>query len=114
LIPSTSPRGWVGWEEPHRYSIVYPCAGMLADPPSTAPGALVKLMGPVRARILVELGHPRSTSQLVALTGYGLGSVGGHLRVLLDSRLVRRRRTGRTVLYYRTRLGDELAGRPRA
>ncbi|HET9860208.1 MAG TPA: helix-turn-helix domain-containing protein [Nocardioidaceae bacterium] len=40
-----------------------------------------------------------STSQLVALTGFGLGSVGGHLRILLDAGLVRRTRSGRSVLY---------------
>jgi DNA-binding transcriptional ArsR family regulator len=109
FIPTTSPRGWVGWDEPHRYTIVYPCAGFLADPPSGAPpDSLGRLIGPVRARILVQLSEPRSTSQLVALTGYTLGSVGGHLKVLLDAGLARRRRAGRSVLYYRTRLGDDL------
>ena len=43
-----------------------------------------------------------STSQLVAVTGQGLGSVGRHLRVLLDAGLVERRRSGRSVLYSRT------------
>ena len=52
---------------------------------------------------------PKSTTQLVALTGQTLGSVGGHLRVLLDAGLVRRRRSGRSVLYYRTDLGEILA-----
>jgi DNA-binding transcriptional ArsR family regulator len=51
---------------------------------------------------------PRSTSQLVALTGYGLGSVGGHLAVLRDAGLVTRRRAGRSVLYVRTPLGNRL------
>jgi DNA-binding transcriptional ArsR family regulator len=110
FIPSTSPNGWVGWDEPHRYAIVYPCAGILADPPSEGiPDSLAKLIGPVRARILTQLSEPRSTSQLVALTGYTLGSVGGHLKVLLDAGLVHRRRAGRSVLYYRTRLGNHLA-----
>jgi hypothetical protein len=27
FIPSTSARGWVGWGRPHRFSVVYPCAG---------------------------------------------------------------------------------------
>jgi DNA-binding transcriptional ArsR family regulator len=49
-----------------------------------------------------------STSQLVAVTGQGLGSVGRHLRVLLDARLVERRRAGRSVLYSRTAAGEVL------
>jgi DNA-binding transcriptional ArsR family regulator len=44
----------------------------------------------------------------VAVTGQGLGSVGRHLKVLLDARLVRRRRSGRSVLYYRTAAGEVL------
>jgi DNA-binding transcriptional ArsR family regulator len=73
------------------------------------PDALARLIGPVRANVLTQLSEPRSTSQLVALTGYTLGSVGGHLKVLLDAGLVHRRRAGRSVLYYRTRLGNRLA-----
>lgn len=51
-----------------------------------------------------------STSQVVAVTGQGLGSVGRHLKVLLDARLVERRRSGRSVLYYRTPAGEVLVG----
>jgi len=56
----------------------------------------------------VLLESPKSTTQLVALTGQGLGSVGRHLKILLDARLVQRRRAGRSVLYYRTAAGDTL------
>ena len=42
--------------------------------------ALMRLLGPNRALVLSLLDEPRTTSQLVALTGLGLGSVGGHLR----------------------------------
>ncbi|MEU0517948.1 transcriptional regulator [Streptosporangium sp. NPDC006007] len=110
FIPATTNGGWVGWDPPRRYAVVYPCTGLLADPPGGAPPeALRRLLGPVRAGILTRLAEPKSTTQLVALTGHGLGSVGGHLRVLLDAELVRRRRSGRSVLYYRTPLGDHLA-----
>lgn len=54
------------------------------------------------------LDSPMSTTQLVALTGQGLGSVGRHLKVLLDARLVRRGRAGRSVLYSRTPAGEVL------
>jgi DNA-binding transcriptional ArsR family regulator len=108
FIPSTSARGWVGWRRPHRYSVVYPCAGLLAEGRPTAPGALRRLVGPSRATLLSLLDHPMSTTQLVSVTGFAIGAVGNHLKILLDAQLVRRRRAGRSVLYYRTPDGDRL------
>ncbi|MFI0791503.1 ArsR/SmtB family transcription factor [Micromonospora rubida] len=109
FIPSTAQRGWVAWDQPHRYAVVYPCAGLLAEAEQAmAPRALGALLGPVRAGVLSQLNAPRSTTQLVALSGYGLGTVGRHLKILLDARLVQRRRSGRSVLYYRTSAGDQL------
>ncbi|PSM43986.1 transcriptional regulator [Streptomyces dioscori] len=132
FVPVTPQRhGWVSWEEPHpdsaprRYGVVYPCSGVLAQtgrqgsasslgsvpaPVAAVPDSLARLLGGARARVLVLLGSPMSTSQLVAVTGQGLGSVGRHLRLLLDARLVGRRRSGRSVLYYRTAEGDVLVG----
>jgi DNA-binding transcriptional ArsR family regulator len=101
-------RGWVSWAEPHRYAVVYACSGPLAEPGHPAPEALARLLGAARAGILVLLGTPVSTTQLVALTGLKLGSVGRHLKILLDAGLVQRRRAGRSVLYYRTAAGDAL------
>ena len=31
FVPVTPGRGWVSWEEPHRYAVVYPCSGVLAE-----------------------------------------------------------------------------------
>ncbi|KAB8188962.1 ArsR family transcriptional regulator [Nonomuraea phyllanthi] len=109
FVPVTPTCGWVSWQLPHRYAVVYPCWGPLADagrPP--VPDALARLLGRARAGVLLLLASPKSTTQLVALTGQGLGSVGRHLKVLLDARLVRRQRLGRTVLYVRTELGKSL------
>ncbi|MFI8288795.1 transcriptional regulator [Streptomyces sp. NPDC085614] len=109
LVPVTPGHGWVSWEGTERYAIVYPCAGALADTEGpVVPQALGALLGTARAGVLVRLGTPTSTSQLVALTGQGLGSVGRHLKVLLDARLVRRRRAGRSVLYDWTEAGRAL------
>ena len=109
FVPVTPRQGWVSWDAPRRYAVVYPCSGVLAqaDPPPV-PEALGTLLGPARAGVLVLLDTPKSTTQLVALTGQGLGSVGRHLKVLLDTRLVQRRRAGRSVLYYRTAAGETL------
>ncbi|QYX79374.1 ArsR family transcriptional regulator [Streptomyces akebiae] len=131
FVPVTPQRtGWVAWEERERYAVVYPCSGVLADPGATptdpavpavpsapvvppVPAVLGPLLGETRARVLVLLDSPKSTTQLCALTGQGLGSVGRHLRVLLDAGLVRRGRAGRSVLYVRTAAGEVLlrAGR---
>ena len=109
FMPVTPRAGWVSWEEPDRYALVYACTGALTDPGArTAHAILGALLGPARATVLVLLGSPLSTSQLVAVTGQALGSVGRHLRVLLDAGLVERRRAGRSVLYSRTAAGDAL------
>jgi DNA-binding transcriptional ArsR family regulator len=120
FVPVTPRRGWVSWETPSaagagpdrgrdRYAVVYPYAGTLAEPDrAPVPRTLGVLLGPARAGVLVLLDTPKSTTQLVALTGQGLGSVGRHLKVLLDARLVRRRRAGRSVLYFRSDAGESL------
>lgn len=109
LVPVTPCQSWVSWDAPHRYAVVYPCSGALAEAGrAPVPDTLRALLGPARAGVLVLLDTPKSTSQLVALTGQGLGSVGRHLKVLFDARLVRRRRAGRSVLYYRTDAGEIL------
>jgi len=99
---------WVGWDIPRRYAVYYPVTGALARVDARVHGGLARLVGDNRAAILVALGTPSSTSHLVATTGMPLGSVGGHLTVLLASGAVLRRRSGREVLYWRTALGDAL------
>ncbi len=109
FVPVTPQAGWVAWDEPRRYAVMYPCSGTLANPDSVAaPETLAALLGPARAAILVMLGTPKTTSQLVVLTGQGLGSVGRHLKILWDAGLLHRRRAGRSVLYYRSEAGDLL------
>ncbi|MFE7764781.1 ArsR/SmtB family transcription factor [Streptomyces sp. NPDC057438] len=133
FVPVTAQRtGWVAWEEGERYAVVYPCSGVLAADDDgrsdndgrsddngrsgggaiAVPAALGALLGGARARVLVLLDSPMSTTQLCAVTGQALGSVGRHLRVLLDAGLVRRGRAGRSVLYARTAEGEVLVRAP--
>ncbi|MEU0596779.1 ArsR family transcriptional regulator [Streptomyces sp. NPDC006393] len=119
FVPVTPQTGWVSWEESdRRYAVVYPCSGALADSEvrrAAVPAGLGALLGRARAQVLVLLDTPLSTTQLTAVTGQGLGSVGRHLKVLLDAGLVERRRAGRSVLYSRTGPGQvlvEAARRP--
>jgi DNA-binding transcriptional ArsR family regulator len=113
FVPVHGDGSWVAWELPWRFAVAYPVTGAAAaeDRPST--DGLGRLVGANRAGLLTLLDEPRSTSQLAVLTGLPLGSVGNHLRVLLDAGAVLRRRSGREVLYWRTSLGDALvaAGR---
>jgi DNA-binding transcriptional ArsR family regulator len=110
FAPVTPQVSWVAWDEPGRYAVIYPCSGVLADPGGRpcAPDPLAALLGPGRAAILVLAGTPKSTTQLAALTGHRLGSVGRHLKILRDARLLERRRAGKSVLYYRSAEGDAL------
>ena len=100
--------GWVSWRLPDTFAVVYPVAGVLAGGPAPLPEALVRLLGRTRARLLAALDAPQSTTALTARTGLPLGSVGGHLRVLLDAGLLERRRSGREVLYWQSDAGRTL------
>jgi DNA-binding transcriptional ArsR family regulator len=109
FIPGAVRAGRVTWDPPASYAIVYPAAGLLADPAArTASPALGRLLGPNRAGILLLLDRPVTTTQLAAITGLALGTVGAHLRVLLDAHLIDRSRAGAAVLYYRTATGQKL------
>lgn len=108
FVPSSTRGGWVSWDLPRRYAVVYPASGLLAVPAAPPNHAVERLIGPTRARLLRQVRSPVSTSQLAARTGLGIGSVGDHLRVLLDAQLVSRRRSGASVLYQQTDLAAEL------
>lgn len=99
-------------DPPWPYAIVYRARGtaeLLGPPPvSRTPEALGRLIGRTRAEVLRALDAPATTSQLVAVLGLALGSVGDHLAVLRDTGLVERTRVGNAVWYARTPHGDAL------
>jgi DNA-binding transcriptional ArsR family regulator len=94
-------------------ALTYPARGVAAlweRPGQASPsGALDRLLGASRAAILLALEDPASTTQLAATLGQTLGGIGGHLAVLREAGLVTRARSGRSVLYRRTPVGDALA-----
>ncbi|MGA9748576.1 MAG: ArsR family transcriptional regulator, partial [Nocardioides sp.] len=108
FVPVHAQGSWVGWDIPRRYAVYYPVTGSLAAIDGRTSDGLARLVGTNRAQLLAALVEPTATSHLVTRTGLPLGSVGGHLQVLLASGLVLRRRSGREVLYWRTALGDAL------
>jgi DNA-binding transcriptional ArsR family regulator len=112
FIPSSLQDGRVAWEYPARFAVIYPAAGMLASPAApAAPEPLRRLLGPTRAEILLLIGQPVTTTQLAAITGLALGTIGGHLRILADAGLAERHRSGAHVLYHRTPAGQQLLSR---
>ena len=108
FVPVLATASWVGWDDQGRYGVYYPITGRLAATGGAGSGGLDRLIGANRAVLLRLLDSPMSTSGLAAQTRLPLGSVGNHLSVLLRAGAVLRRRSGRTVLYWRTALGDSL------
>ncbi|MEV4623562.1 DUF5937 family protein [Asanoa sp. NPDC049573] len=100
-------------DDPWDRCILYPARG-IADwwgtPPAPASAALEELIGRTRARILVALREPASTTQLARALALPVGSAGDHLRALRRAGLLDAARSGRSVLYHRTPLGDLLVG----
>jgi DNA-binding transcriptional ArsR family regulator len=114
LVPSLFCRGavsYISMREPP--VIAYPARGR-ATVWETAPvrdsAHLVGLLGAPRARLLVLLAQPATTTELAHRLAVSPSAVSQHLRVLRAAGLLNRARSGRSVLYLRSPLGDELAG----
>ena len=114
FVPSVFvwPRLALTLDPPWPPALVYPARGVSAlweQPGRTGPGtALDRLLGRSRAAILLALEDPASTTQLAATLGQSLGGIGDHLAVLREAGLIARARSGRSVLYRRTPVGDAL------
>lgn len=78
------------------------------DSASPNDDALAALLGSTRARILLELAVPRSTTQVARRLGTSPGGTSTHLSVLRRNGLVTTTRDGRSVLYRRTALGASI------
>jgi DNA-binding transcriptional ArsR family regulator len=98
--------------EPWPQTLIYPARGIAAlweIPPPGEPSALTDLIGRTRTQLLKALAEPASTTQLARSLRLSVGAVGDHLAVLRRAGLLGRARSGRSVLYHRTPLGDALA-----
>lgn len=99
-------------EDPWPRTLIYPARGTAAlwgeQETVPRPDALTALVGRSRARLLVALDAPASTSHLARSLAMAPGAVGDHLAILRDAGLLVRTRSGRSVLYRRTPLGEAL------
>ncbi|MFH8801404.1 helix-turn-helix domain-containing protein [Streptomyces sp. NPDC017936] len=112
LLPTLFARGAQPLIDPSRPPVlIYPARGratLSETPPPVTRDALVRLLGRPRARLLLLLAEPATTTELAHRLDVTPGAVSQHLAVLYDAGLLTRTRGGRTVRYARTRLGDEL------
>ncbi|MFI5935211.1 ArsR/SmtB family transcription factor [Actinoplanes sp. NPDC051494] len=111
FAPNAFARGWLGLDPPRSYVLLYAAGGVATfwhHPEPPRPDALDRLVGRSRATLLRALDEPASTSHLAAQHAQSLGAVGDHLAVLRDAGLVTRARSGRSILYRRTALGEAL------
>jgi DNA-binding transcriptional ArsR family regulator len=93
--------------------LVYPARGtaaLLGYEGARQDRAISRLLGATRAEILATLAEPASTTGLAHRLRRSPGNVSDHLAVLHDAGLVSRRRSGRSVLYARTELGEAIVG----
>jgi DNA-binding transcriptional ArsR family regulator len=93
--------------------LVYPARGRATiseTPPPVSGEALSRLLGPARARILRLLEEPASTTELAHRLAVTPGAVSQHLSILYDAGLLQRARSGRSVRYVRSELGERLCG----
>jgi len=80
--------------------------------PEASASPLATVLGRTRAAILASLELPMSTTQLAAQLTLAAPTLSVHLKQLRAAGILTSRRDGRVVLYYRTRLGDQLLGSP--
>ncbi|MFF4269634.1 DUF5937 family protein [Streptomyces sp. NPDC001536] len=112
LLPTMFARGAQPLIDPDRPpTLVYPARGratLSEEPPPVTDDALARLLGRPRARLLLLLAEPASTTELAHRLNVTPGAVSQHLAVLYDAGLLSKTRSGRVVRYARTRLGDDL------
>ena len=100
-------------EPPAQPTLFYPAQGVTAtwarDPADVA-SSLGALLGPARARILLDAHEPRTTSQVARDSALAISTASHHLTVLRDSGLLASTRDGARVLHRRTPLGEAIVG----
>jgi DNA-binding transcriptional ArsR family regulator len=98
---------------PWQPTLIYPArgiAGLWQPPAAQPPVALGRLLGRTRAKLLLALAEPASTTILARRFGQSPSGVSEHLSALRDAGLLTSYRVGHQVVYERTPLGIALAG----
>ena len=97
---------------PWQPTLIYPArgiAGLWQPPAAQPPVALGRLLGRSRARLLLALAEPASTTALARRLGHSPSGVSEHLSALRDAGLLTSHRDRHQVIYERTPVGIALA-----
>ncbi|MCI9856945.1 helix-turn-helix transcriptional regulator [Microbacterium proteolyticum] len=112
LVPSVMSRRCAALTEPPAQpTLFYPALGVTESWTSSAAdtaSSVIALLGEGRARILLSLHAPLSTSGAAAVAGLAVSTASHHLSVLRAAHLVSSRREGSSVVHDRTPLGEAL------
>ncbi|MFF8381112.1 DUF5937 family protein [Streptomyces sp. NPDC015661] len=117
LIPSVFawPQVLTRSVHPDPPQLAYPARGFggVWEPrTSAATDAVAAVLGRSRTLLLTELDTPASTTQLATHCGMSAAGVSQHLVALRNAGLVTAHRSGRSVLYARTAVADQLLQPP--
>jgi DNA-binding transcriptional ArsR family regulator len=98
---------------PWQPTLIYPArgiAGLWQTPATQPPAALGRLLGRTRAKLLLALAEPASTTILARRFGQSPSGVSEHLSALRDAGLLTSHRVRHQIIYERTPLGIAVAG----
>jgi DNA-binding transcriptional ArsR family regulator len=98
---------------PWQPTLIYPArgiAGLWQPPAAQPPVALGRLLGRTRAKLLLALAEPASTTILARRFGQSPSGVSEHLSALRDAGLLTSHRVRHQIVYERTPLGIAVAG----
>ncbi|WP_328540794.1 ArsR/SmtB family transcription factor [Streptomyces sp. NBC_00344] len=115
LIPSVfaGPGVLTVVRDPEPLQLAYPSRGvgvLWERPAPSRSEAVSAVLGRSRTLLLTELQAPASTTELARRTGISPAGVSQFLTAMRDAGLVSAHRAGRSVLYARTSVADELLG----
>jgi DNA-binding transcriptional ArsR family regulator len=100
FVPHTQGIGtWTCEFPPPRFAMTYPARGRAAEVDAAAGADLARLVGDGRARVLLELRVPATSTELARILGVSLGTVSAHLAALRSAGTIAGVRSGRTVRY---------------
>jgi DNA-binding transcriptional ArsR family regulator len=100
FVPHTEGTGtWTCEFPPPRFAMTYPARGRAASVDPATGADLARLVGDGRARVLLELRVPATSTELARILGVSLGTVSAHLAGLRSAGTIDGVRNGRTVRY---------------
>jgi DNA-binding transcriptional ArsR family regulator len=109
FVPHTRGSGtWSCELPPPRFALTYPARGRAAEVDPAATADLARLAGAGRARMLLELRVPATSTELARILDVSLGTVSAHLATLRAAAVIDGVRNGRTVRYRLTTRGYDL------